>query len=492
MTIGLESAAPPAAPPHPHRRRLLVLVALAQFMVLLDTTAVNLALPRIRTDLGMGVGGSQWVLTGYVLCFGGLMLPGGRLADRWGRRATFLTGALVFAAASLACGFAPGTGWLVAARAVQGCGAALLSPAAMSIVTTSFPAGRERTAALGVWAALAGLGGTAGVVLGGLITDRLDWRWVFHVNLPVCAVAAAGVWLLLADRPPAPARGGGRADLPGALTATLGVALLVYAVVGVGTAGAASARAAVPGAAAVLLLVSFVLVERRAADPLVPLGLFAKRSLSAAGVGRVLTSGVQAAALFLLSYYVQGSLGYSALRAGFAFLPLGLAAVAVTPPVTRLLRTAGPRAVYLTGAVLTLGALLWLTGLPRDGAYATDLLPALLALGAALQCCTLPVNVHGVSEVPERQQGIASGLLTACFQVGASLGLAVVATGAAGRTGDRVADGVPWADAWLDGLRLGFWIAAVLAALNVLNAAIGFRSPGRDTAPDTHSHGRTD
>lgn len=497
MTTRKESAVLAPRPPEPYgtapaprRRRLLAFVALAQFMVLLDTTAVNLALPQIRADLGMGVSGSQWVLTGYVLCFGGLMLLGGRLADRWGRQATFLTGALVFVAASVACGLAPGTGALIAARAVQGCGAALLSPAAMSIVTTSFPAGRERTTALGIWAALAGLGGTLGVILGGLITDRLDWRWVFYINLPVCAVAAAGVWRLMAGgRPARTTVGDGRPDVLGALTATLGVTLLVYAIVGIEAEGVTSGRVMVPGAASVLLLVAFVLVERRAADPLVPPGLFATRSLSAAGSGRVLASGVQAAVLFLLSFYVQGCLGYSTLEAGFAFLPLGLAAVLVTAPVTRLMRNVGPRRIYLAGAVATTAGLGWLTRLPQDGMYASDLLPALVLLGAALQCCTIPVNVHGVSEVPERQQGIASGLLTACFQVGASLGLASVATGAAGRAEDRVTQGATPAAAWLDGLRLGFWIAVGFAVLNVLNALIGFRrTTDANPAP---THGRS-
>ncbi|MEU7553050.1 MFS transporter [Streptomyces sp. NPDC044571] len=475
-----DSAAGHAAPPpDPRRWRLLVFVALAQFMVLLDTTVVNLALPAIQSDLGAGATGIEWVLTSYVLCFGGLMLLGGRTADRWGRRRTFIVGAVLFTAASLLCGLADGTGLLIAARALQGCGAAFLSPAAMSLVTTIFPSGKERTTALAIWAALAGLGATLGVIVGGLITDSLDWRWIFYVNLPIGAVAVAGVLVLGSGR--TEARGSGRPDLLGAVTVTGGLAALVYAVVSIQDHGWSSpAHVLAPAAAALALLGAFVLVERRVADPLMPLKLFATRSLATAGLGRVLTSAVQASVLFLSSYYLQRTLGYSTLKSGFAFLPLGIMAILITAPATGVMHKYGPRPVYLAGALGTVLGLVLLSQAPAHGNYLLDLLPALLILGASMQCCGIPVNVHGVSDIPQEQQGIASGVLVSAFQVGASLGVATVATSALSRTTGALEAGTAPALAWLDGLHLGFWIAAGIAVLNVLNAFLGL--PGRRSA----------
>ncbi|MGW7409702.1 MFS transporter [Streptomyces sp. NPDC054833] len=469
-------------PPDPRRWTLLVFVAIAQFMVLLDTTVVNLALPAIQSDLKASATATEWVLTGYILCFGGLMLLGGRTADRWGRRRTFLVGAVLFTAASLACGLAGGTTVLIAARALQGCGAAFLSPAAMSLVTTSFPKGRERTTALAVWAALAGLGGTLGVVLGGVITDSLDWRWIFYINIPFGVVAVAGVLLLGSRREDLTP--GSSPDLLGAVTVTGGLAALVYAIVNIQDHGWRSGLYVVtPFVGSVVLLTTFVLVELRVADPLMPMRLFATRSLVASSIGRVLTSGVQAAVLFLSSYYLQRTLGWSTLKSGFAFLPLGIIAIVITAPATRVMHKSGPRPVYIAGAVGSVAGLFLLTQAPHDGDYVTQVLPALLILGAAMQCCTIPVNVAGVSDVPQEQQGIASGVLVAAFQVGASLGVATVATSALTRTTSELTGGTAPAVAWLDGLHLGFWIAAGIAVLNLINAVVGL--PGRRRATST-------
>ncbi|MFH9968171.1 MFS transporter [Streptomyces mirabilis] len=473
--------APAGAAADPRRWRLLVFVALAQFMVLLDTTVVNLALPAIQADLKAGATAVEWVLTAYILCFGGLMLLGGRTADRWGRRRTFLLGALLFTAASLLCGLAQGAGLLIAARALQGCGAAFLSPAAMSLVTTTFPKGRERTTALAVWAALAGLGGTLGVIAGGLITDSLSWRWIFYINLPFGIVAVAGVLLLSRGRSETRIRGS-RPDIASAVTVTAGLAALVYAIVNIQDHGAASTPYVLaPAAASLALLAAFVLIERRTPDPLMPLHLFATRSLATAGLGRVLTSGVQASVLFLCSYYLQRTLGYSTLRSGFAFLPLGVVAILVTAPATRIMHKTGPRPVYLAGAAGSVLGLILLTQAPQHGTYLLHLLPALLILGASMQCCGIPVNVHGVSDIPARQQGIASGVLVAAFQVGASLGVATVATSALTRTTHELTHRTTPALAWLDGLHLGFWIATGIGVLNLLTAYFGL--PRHHTAP---------
>ncbi|MFG3155503.1 MFS transporter [Streptomyces sp. NPDC048219] len=470
--------------PDPRRWRLLVFVALAQFMVLLDTTVVNLALPAIQTDLAASATATEWFLTGYILCFGGLMLLGGRTADRWGRKPTFLLGAALFTAASLLCALADGPGTLITARAAQGCGAAFLSPAAMSLVTTTFPRGRERTTALAVWAALAGLGGTLGVVAGGLITDSLSWRWIFYLNLPFGLVAVTGVLVLTSGRREQTTTGT-RPDVLGALTVTSGLAALVYALVNIQEHGwHSTAYVIAPALAAAALLTAFTLIELKAADPLMPMRMFATRSLATAATGRVLTSAVQAAVLFLCSYYLQRTLGYSTLKSGFAFLPLGLAAIAVTAPATRVMHRLGPRPVYIAGAAGSVLGLLLLTAAPRHGDYLPHVLPALLVLGVAMQCCGIPVNVHGVSDIPEHQQGIASGVLVSAFQIGASLGLATVATSALSRTTTRLSDHTPPAQAWLDGLHLGFWIALGIAVLNLINALAGMdRRPTAATAP---------
>ncbi len=456
----------------PRRWRLLAFVALAQFIVLLDTTVVNLALPVIQRDTGSSATTVEWVLTGYVLTFGGMMLLGGRIADRWGRRRTFFLGTVVFTGASLACGLSPDAGALIVGRVVQGCGAALLSPSAMSLVTTTFPAGRERNTALAVWAALAGLGATLGVVVGGLVTESLSWRWIFHINVPVGLLAVAGVAVL--TDPQAPRTSGNRPDVLGALTVTGGMTGLVYAIVKAQSDGWHATAVLLPGACAVVLLAAFALVEHRASDPLVPFALLRTRSLLTSVIARILTSAVQVAVLFLSSYFLQRSLGYGPLEAGFAFLPIGIAAIVSTAPATRLLHRSGPRPVYLAGSLGSLAALVWLARVPPDASYALGLLPSFVLLGAAMQWCTIPVNIHGLSEIPEHRQGLVSAMLTSAFQVGASLGLATIATRAVARAEEAVHAGSGAGTPWAEGAHVGFWLAAVVAVANLLNAWAGF------------------
>jgi EmrB/QacA subfamily drug resistance transporter len=469
--------------PDPRRWRLLAFVSLAQFMVLLDTTVVALALPPIEQDLDSGAASIEWVVNAYVLCFGGLMLVGGRIADQWGRRRTLVAGVVVFTLASLACGLATGTTELIIARAAQGVGAALLSPTALSMVTTTFAEGRERNTALGVWAALSGLGGTLGVVFGGVVTDFLSWRWIFLVNIPVGIAVVAGVLLLApAGRPKTRS---GRVDVPGALLITAGLTLLVLATVNISTYGWLDPLVLVPFVVSILLLTGFVLFERRTSSPLVPIHLFSTRSMLGASSGRVLTAGVQAAVLFLGSFYLQRTLDYSTLEAGLAFLPLGVVAVLVTILIPRLMQNLGPQPVYLVGSVGSLGALAWLAWFPSPDSYLAYVLPALLLLGISMQLCTVPVNVVGVSEVPSELHGVASAALTASFQIGTSLGVAVVASPALARATRELAAGTPAADAWGAGLRLGFAAATVVAALNVINALFAFpRTPAAAVQPE--------
>jgi EmrB/QacA subfamily drug resistance transporter len=455
----------------PRRWRLLVFVALGQFMVLLDTTVVALALPLIQRDLAARSTAIEWVVNAYVLVFGGVMLLGGRVADRWGRRRTLLAGVGMFVLASLFCGLAGSIGLLVTARALQGLGAAFLSPAALSVVTSTFPAGRERNTALGVWAALSGLGATLGVIAGGVVTNYLSWRWIFYINIPVGVLVVAGVLALAAaDRP----QRGGRPDLGGSVLITGGLTLLVWAMINVTDDGWTSAKVYVPFAGAVVLLVGFLLLEGRVSDPLVPLPIFSTRSMLSATAGRVCTAGVQAAVLFLGSFYLQRSMGYSVLRAGLAFLPLGVIAVAFTTLVPGLMHRLGPKALYAAGAAGSLASLAWLAWFPRHDGYLVYILPPLLLLGIAMQATTVPVNVVGVAEVPVEQHGIASGALVASFQIGTSLGIAAVASPALTHTRNALQSGVATSTAWSDGLRIGFAVAVVIAALNLVNAVLGF------------------
>jgi EmrB/QacA subfamily drug resistance transporter len=464
------------------RRRwyLLAVVSLGQFMVLLDTTVVALALPPIQRDLHADTSQIEWVVSAYVLCFGGLMLLGGRLADRWGRRPTLVTGVLVFTASSLACATAHDPGFLIAARAVQGAGAAMLTPAALSMVTNSFTVVRERNIALGVYAALSGLGGTLGVVLGGLVTDLLSWRWIFYLNLPFGVLVLVGLFLY--GRKEAAQPSSGRPDVIGALLVTSGLTLLVWATINITDDGWQSRAVLVPFAVAALLLAAFIAFESRVSDPLVPLRLFANPALLTATTGRLLTAGVQATVLFLGSFYMQRSLQYSTLRAGICFLPVGVVAILITLVLPRMMRRFGARAVYSVGAAGSLAAIAWWAWGPQSGGYFGYILPALCVLGVSMQACTVPVNIVGVSEIPLEQHGVASAALNAAFQVGTSLGVAVVASPALNRVTHDALQGIAVPQAWADGLRLGFVMAAVIAALNLINA---FLLRGRGDDVDT-------
>src|SRR4051794_21133686 len=299
----------------------LVLLSAAQFVVVLDASIVNVALPSIGHALHISASNLQWVVNAYTLTFGGFLLLGGRAADLFGRRRVFIGGLVLFALASLAGGLAQSEGWLIAARAVQGLGAAIISPAALSIVTTTFAEGAERNKALGVWGAVAGAGGAAGVLLGGILTDSLGWEWVLFVNVPI-ALAAAAITPLLVAESTSPERQG--FDVAGALTITAGLALLIYSVVGTTDHGWGSARTLAGLAAAVVLIAAFVVREATARFPLVRLGILRTRNLAAANVVGLMTGGSLFAMFFFISLYLQGVLGYSPLKTGFAYLPLAL------------------------------------------------------------------------------------------------------------------------------------------------------------------------
>ncbi len=471
----------PQAPPlDPRRWRALAVLALAQFMVILDATIVNVALPAIRTDLGFDDESLQWVINAYVLVFGGFLLLGGRAADLLGRRRVFLAGLVLFGVASLAGGFATTEAQLIAARAVQGLGAAILSPAALSIVTTTFPAGRERNTALGVWGGLAGLGGTAGVVAGGLLVDGLGWEWVLFVNVPIAVVAVPLALRLVGE---SRATGARRAfDVAGAVTATGAALVLVYAVIGTDDRGWGSAGTLGLLGASAALLVAFVLVERRSAAPLVPLRLFRNRALAAADAASLLIGASWVAMFFLTTLYMQDVLGMSALETGFAFVPMGVVVVVGAAVAGQLVTRVGPKPVFVAGAVASVAGLLLLAQVDAGGSYVSDVLPGILVFGVALPLCFVPNTVNAVSGVADREAGVASGLANAASQIGGAIGLAALATVATSRAGDALAAGAVPAEALADGQARAFLVGAGIAAANVVLALVA--TPGRPrTAP---------
>jgi len=448
----------------PRRRpwSVLVLLSVAQFMVILDATVVNVALPSIGRALHFAAGDLQWVVTAYVLFSGGLVLLGGRASDVVGRRATFLTGLAVFTAASLASGLAPAAAALIAARAGQGLGAALLTPAALSIITTTYT-GAQRAAALSAWGAIGGGGAAAGVLAGGMLTTWLGWRSVFLVNVPVGVVAGL---LSLRLVPPSgtAARIRRELDLPGAVLVVAGLVTGVYALAGTPEHGWGSARTLLLAAASAGLLAAFAAVERSARRPLLPLATWRSRPLVAGAAVMLGATGILVGTFFLNSLYLQNVAGASALRVGLEFLPL-VAVIGLDAHLTsRLLPRAGSRVLAVAGLLLMgVGALL-LSGVPAQAGYLTGLLPGLLVIGTGTGLVFPAATVTAMSHVAEDRAGLASGLMTAAHEIGAALGVAVFSAVA---TAQAVAGG-----GFAAGYRHGFAVAAGVAAALALVAAL--------------------
>src|SRR5262245_52685595 len=386
----------------------LILLCVAQFMVILDVTVVNVALPSIGADLAFAPGDLQWVVTAYVLMTGGLLLLGGRMADLLGRRRVFLTGLTVFTVASLASGLAGSPEMLIAARAVQGIGAALLSPAALSIITTTF-SGAARTRALSAWGAIGAGGAAAGVLVGGVLTSWLGWEAVFFINVPVGIAAAALAPRLV--RPDGPARGAlGRLDLPGALVAVTGLVALVYGI---------ERTDAVPVLVGAVLLTLFALIERRSSHPLVPPATWRVRSLVSSASVMLGGTGLLVGGFFLNSLFLQQQLGWSALEAGFAFLPLVIVVGVAAHAGPHLLAHAGARLVVVLGLLLVGVGDLYLSAAPTDASYLVDLLPGFLALGFGIGLVFVSVSVTAMADVDHERAGLASGLMTTAHEIGA-------------------------------------------------------------------------
>jgi EmrB/QacA subfamily drug resistance transporter len=436
---------------------VLILLSVAQFMVILDATVVNVALPSIGRSLHVAAGDLQWVVTAYVLLSGGLVLLGGRAADVAGRRRMFLAGLSVFTAASLASGLAPAAGALFAARAGQGLGAALLTPAALSIITTTY-SGAQRAAALSVWGAIGGAGAGAGVLVGGMLTTWLGWRSVFLINVPVGVVAGL-LSLHLVPRSGA-ARIRGELDLPGAVLATAGLATGVYALAGARAHGWGSVRTLPLLAVAIALLAAFAVVERSVRRPLLPPGTWRTRSLVAGVVVMLGATGILVGTFFLNSLYLQDVQHAPALRAGLEFLPVTVVIGAGAHLASRLLPRAGTRVVAAAGLALMAGGALLLSAVSARSGYLTGLLPGLLIIGAGTGLVFPAVSVTAMSDVAADRAGLASGLMTTAHEIGAALGVAVFSVVAIAAGGGFAA-----------GYRHGFTVAAGVAAGLALLAA---------------------
>ena len=460
------TARPPAENAAPALDRkpwtILVLLCVAQFMVILDVTVVNVALPSIRTALRIAPQDLQWVVTAYVLMTGGLLLLGGRMADLVGRRRVFLTGLVVFTGASLASGLAPSAAALIASRAAQGFGAALLSPAALSIITTTYT-NEQRTTALSAWGAIGAGGAAAGVLLGGMLTTWFGWRSVFFINVPVGLVAVA-LTLRLVPAARATARSLLELDLPGALTVVSGLVVLAYALAGTTTQGWGSARTLVLLVISGGLLAVFAGVERRARRPLVPAGIWQVSSLVSSATVMLGTTGILVGTFFLNSLLLQNVLGASALETGLAFLPLVVVIGIAAHIGPRLLTRVGARIVVVGGlALIAVGDLL-LTRAPANAAYATDLLPGFLLLGFGVGLTFVAVSVTAMSEIHAERAGFAAGLMTTAHELGAALGVAIFSAVALGSG----AAGTGFVHGYGKGALAGALIAVVLALIAVV------------------------
>ena len=408
----------------------LIVIAFAQLMVVLDTTIVNVALPSIQRALGFTATDLEWVVNGYALAFGGLLLVGGRAGDLFGRRRIFIVGVLVFAGGSLAGGLASTPTSLIVWRIVQGAGGAIVAPTALSLIADTFTEGPARNRALGIYAGAAGGGGAVGLILGGLIVNFISWRWVLFVNVPIALALAAAAPRVLAPTTPRP----GRLDLPGAITATGGMTLLVYGLSRAASHGWTDNLTVLAVAFGAALLVLFILVELRSRQPLVPLGLFASRNRSGAYALRMIAGATTLSVLFFLTQILQNVLGYSALQAGLAFLPLGIGVVITAQVTSRVVGRTGPRLPITVGALVVAGGLAWLVRLDANATYARDILPALVAVSVGLGLIFFSTTVTAVAGASRQESGLASALLNVSQQLGGSIGLAVLGTIAANVT----------------------------------------------------------
>ena len=472
---------------HPSDGLVLALVCVAQFMVVLDVSIVNVALPSIGRDLHYSATGLQWVVNAYVLTFAGFLLLGGRAADLFGRRRVFIAGLALFSLASLLGGLAQNSGELTAARAAQGLGGAVLSPATLTIIMTTFTEGRARNRALGLWSAVAGAGGASGAILGGILTSGLSWRWVFFVNVPIGTLAIVASYALLTET--RRLDGDRHLDVAGALTVTAGLSALVYGIVSTDTHGWASAETLVSLAVGLALIATFLAIEARVARvPLMPLSLFKSRSLSVANIVMALLGVAFFSMGYFLTLYLQEVHHFSPIKAGLLFFPMGIAIIIGAQIAGRLVTDLGPRRVLTMGLVLSAIGFLLLSMLHASSSYLGGVLPGSLLTTFGAGLCFTPLAAAATSGVPMRMAGLASGVLNTSRQVGGSIGLAALATLATARTKDVLTSSHGHAGgtgvALTDGYDRAFLVAAVVIALAAVVTSLlpGQAPPAGDAA----------
>jgi EmrB/QacA subfamily drug resistance transporter len=468
--------------PDPRRWKALGLLAATQFMLVIDVSIINVALPSIQTALHFSESGLQWVASGYALTFGGFLLLGGRAADLLGRRLVFMIGLGLFTAASLVCGLSGSDVALIGARAVQGLGAAFVAPAALSILTTIFEEGTERNKALGIWGAVSGAGGAVGVLLGGVLTQKLSWPWIFFVNVPIGLIALALTLRLVRESRVEGAER--RFDVLGAVLATGGLSALVLALVQTNAPGSgwgwSGGKTLGCFAVAAVLLVAFVLVELRERAPLLKFSIFRNIGLTGANIVGFLVGGAIFSMFFFISLYMQNVLHYTPLETGVRYLPLALTIMASAGASQAIVTRVGVRKVLIGGLALTTVAMLWFARVPVDGTYAKDLLPGFIVFAIGMGATFIPVTIASLEGVSQDEAGLASGLINTSQQIGGAVGIALLTTILVNRQTSEMAahngDPAAFAAAFTSGCHAAFLVGALLTLAGIAAAFLTGRS----------------
>jgi len=456
----------------PRRWMALAVVCAAFFMTVLDVSIVNVALPSIGRGLHFSPDNLQWVITAYAITFGGFLMLGGRAADLYGRRRVFVIGVVVFTIASFLCGLAWSEGVLIAARAVQGLGAAIISPAALAIVMTTFEEGAERNKALGIWGAIGGSGAAVGVLAGGILTKYFGWEWIFFVNVPVGALT-----LFLTPRYVRESRAERESspDVLGAIAVTSGLALLVYAVSTAPTHHWGSGTTLLLLLASAVLLGAFIVIEARAKDPLMPFHIFRIRTVAGANISAFLLGAALFANFFLLTLYVQDVLGWSALKTGLTFIATAGSAVLWAGVAQALVTRFGVKPIMIIGFVGMIAGMLWYTQIPVDGSYWSDLLPGYLIVGFAIPFAFIPVSIAALAGVEYHEAGLASGIFNTAQQIGGAIGVAVVSSVSISHLNKLVKEGQSFPQAFTSGTQWAFWVCVVISVAGLLATIIFIR-----------------
>jgi EmrB/QacA subfamily drug resistance transporter len=443
----------------------LALLSAVQFMVVLDIAVVNVALPSIQTDLGFSQENLQWVISAYALVFGGFLLLGGRAADLLGRRRIFLAGIVLFTVSSLLAGLAWSETSLIAARAFQGLGAAVITPAALSILSTTFTEGSERNIALGVWGAVGGFGAAAGVLMGGILTSALSWSWIFFVNVPVGVTAFFLTPVLLRESRDASVKS---FDALGGVLVTAGLSSFVYAITQAGNNGWTSTKTLFFFAIAVVLLVGFIVWELRHSEPLMRLGILRIKTVSGANVAGFILGTATFSLFLMLTLYMQQVLGYGPMKTGVAYLAVAGGAIVTSAIAAQLVNRIGVKPALLIGMVSLTAGLLYFTQVSVHGSYVGDLLPGFLLVAVGLGFSFVPISIAALAGIEAHEAGLASGLINTTQQIGGALGIAALSTIATSRTSDAIAGGASKSSALVTGFHGAFWAGTVIAAIGIV------------------------